>query len=94
MKTYKEALLMMGAKPSDREGVARAFSAADRFMTVAEEITAEPKTRDMLIALAEMGGLTICPCDVCTKGFSFAMNAFIQGVRVGIEMEKNENPIT
>jgi hypothetical protein len=89
MKTFQEAisLLYSGDNPN---AVAVCKENAERYLDIAQEAAENPKAHEMIRLLMEMRGLgRDCDCDRCKMDFGLMMSAFLNGVRVGMEMEKN-----
>lgn len=85
MKTFEEALATVVVSASDEELTAVAPAVVDKalkYSSLAEEIGGNKKVHDMIHALLEsQEGEPAC---------SLMTAAFINGVIVGIEMEKSE----
>jgi alkanesulfonate monooxygenase SsuD/methylene tetrahydromethanopterin reductase-like flavin-dependent oxidoreductase (luciferase family) len=83
----------MRAKASDEAGIKRAEEHAARHMCLAEEATADAETWRMLRAILESHGRDpMCACEGCMELLRVSMACFVQGLRVGVEMEKADIP--
>jgi hypothetical protein len=87
MKTYDEALEKMhGETPEARE---RAKDHALRGLDLSREVVENEKTSDLIWELVVAhGGTEDCRCENCQHAFALAMSAYLNGIRVGMEMEK------
>ena len=89
MKTYDEALDMLNG-PDTPAGRAALKDHAMRGVDVADEIANSDRTHELIWAIVGVfhGDKPCMECDTCKTDFSLAMTAYMNGVRVGMEMEK------
>lgn len=91
MKTYEEVLAGMHCKASETDKLPMIADHALRFVSLAQQVSDNPDTRELLLRLMEISGLDReCECERCARAFDFALSAYLNGVRVGMEMEKSE----
>jgi hypothetical protein len=92
MKSYDEALDTMQAPLSaSPEVIERLEQNAMRGFPISDEVIANPRTATLITAIVEaVKGSELCKCEGCRIYFSIGMTAYLNGIRVGIEMEKNE----
>lgn len=97
MKGYEEAM-MTGAVDADRPDLDSALAAVKdhvtKFSSLLEEIEGHPLTPAIVrvIKTAITGRPADCECEACQEISSAIMTAFLNGVRIGMEMERQELP--
>lgn len=93
MKTYSEALGIFHFKADDVAAAEIAVRRATGAFDIAAEIIEDPRTHALIRSMMESHGTRPgCDCATCTFAFEVAMSAYLNGVRIGMEMEKQELP--
>ncbi len=88
MKTFEEAMKLRRAK--DRKELAIKCDELERYGSIIQEIGESPTTKTFVLALVEMAHSFPEELSEEDTFLSLIMSAFINGVMVGIEMEKPE----
>lgn len=96
MKTFDEAMDLMKASEFDPKDIERAHDLAVKHSGVAKEVANSPKTKSLIKALEGAFGYGPEPCDCegCIERHAMMVTAFLNGLRVGMEMERQELPTT
>ncbi len=90
MKTFEEAMQVMIVRVDSANSLKGAYDSAMKYSPIAAEAQASPMTKTMVDALDEMFGVGGCDCEACVLRRQMMVAAFLGGLRVGIEMEKQE----
>lgn len=83
----------MRSAVDDPTGMMRITENAERFIELAEEIQADPDTQIAICGIIAVHGMDpSCDCKQCQELRRVATTALINGVRIGIAMERAEFP--
>lgn len=88
MKTFEEAMKLRMA--SNREQVRAGLEKLERYVSIISEIGQSDTTRSFIMAMVEMSESYPEEMSEDDVYSSVIMSAFVNGVIIGIEMEKSE----
>ncbi len=88
MKTYEEALSVIGHDGSDQE-LARVNEESARFSSLQREIQSNPATLDLFHSQVEVENDAMnVDLDEKARLFRFWFVCFVTGIKIGMEMER------
>jgi hypothetical protein len=91
VKTYEEAMSIMFHEIGDDKQRAFVKDKARRYKDALQEVANSPLTHRLIEVLSQSQGYTpFCECEPCMAAKTFAISAFLNGLKVGMEMERTE----
>ena len=91
MKTFDEAIKTVLSQDTSEASVKRLEENCMRHLDLTTEVAEHVATQALIRTLMfAVKGTESCECEGCRITFAVGMSAFMNGVRVGVEMERDE----